>query len=448
MKQILTMGTLAFAWACCPAEGHAAEASNEVEQLRQQLQAVIERLDKLERENASLRAERDSDKARTADLSAYLKAEARGLRKDSAQQAAEVGKLKGADWASRVAVKGDLRYRREEIQDDTVSSSGVATANRSRDRIRARLGVEAKATEDIAVGLGITTAENNDPRSGNQSLTGVEAKKSFDLDYAYFDWKFALWGDLIGGKMKQPFFKPGQSLFWDGDITPEGLALNLNEGMWFGTLFGYWINEYSGSATGRTSDTMLYGGQVGTRLAVGEATLVLTGQYSDLAAGQGRSPFYNGSANGNSTLTVNNSPVLVNDYRVMGISAELNRLVGIRPLQFWVDFARNQAANDLNTAWAAGVLFGKASDYHTWELGLAYESHEKDALFGQLVDSDFGAGNTDAAGWVLRAGYAPVKNWLLSATYMLNQRNVDVANSAGDTGVDYDRLQLDFSMKF
>ena len=35
--------------------------------------------------------------------------------------------------------------------------------------------------------------------------------------------------------MKQPFFKPGQSLFWDNDINPEGLALSFNRGIWFGT---------------------------------------------------------------------------------------------------------------------------------------------------------------------------------------------------------------------
>jgi hypothetical protein len=30
----------------------------------------------------------------------------------------------------------------------------------------------------------------------------------------------------------------------------------------------------------------------------------------------------------------------------------------------------------------------------------------------------------------------------------LNKRNVDVANSAGQTDVDYDRLQVDFNVKF
>ena len=77
-----------------------------------------------------------------------------------------------------------------------------------------------------------------------------------------------------------------------------------------------------------------------------------------------------------------------------------------------------------------------------------YQVLEKDALFAQLIDSDFAGGVSDSEGWVLRAGYTPVRNWTLNATYFLNQRNVDVANSAGLTEVDYDRLQLDFNVKF
>ena len=73
---------------------------------------------------------------------------------------------------------------------------------------------------------------------------------------------------------------------------------------------------------------------------------------------------------------------------------------------------------------------------------------EKDALFAQLIDSDFAGGVSDTEGWVLRFGYAPVRNWALNATYFLNKRNVDVPNGAGQTEVDYDRLQLDFNVKF
>jgi hypothetical protein len=136
------------------------------------------------------------------------------------------------------------------------------------------------------------------------------------------------------------------------------------------------------------------------------------------------------------------------DYEVAELFAEFNTVFGALPFQVWADAAENQAVDDFNMAWAVGMKLGAASNYRTWELGAAYHSHEKDALFAQLVDSDFGGGLTDTEGFVIRAGYAPLRNWVLNATYFINTLNVDVANSAGRRDVDYDRLQLDFNLKF
>jgi hypothetical protein len=436
----LTAGPAAFA-----------ASDNELAQIREQLQALMERVDKLEGENNALKSENQDLKAQDD----YLKAETRGLRKESATHAAEVAKVKGADWAGRVALKGDLRYRHEQISDETLNGSGVqSTADRYRDRIRARFNAEIKATDALMVGIGFATTEGNDPRSSNQTLGGVFSRKSLDLDFAYFDWKFATWGNLIGGKMKQPFFKPGQSLFWDSDVNPEGLAVSFTRGVYFGTVYNYWVNEVSGPESGPTADTMLHGAQFGAKLPLGASTLTLAAHYYDLSAGEGRAPFYNNSSNGNSTINVTSgtppvtTAVLANDFGVINLSAEFNTLIGVLPLQLWADAAQNQDADDLDTAWAAGVLFGKAASYRTWEVGAAYQVVEKDALFAQFIDSDFGGGNSDNEGFVLRAAYAPVRNWLLNATYFMNDRNADVANSVGQTGVDYDRLQLDFNVKF
>ena len=86
--------------------------------------------------------------------------------------------------------------------------------------------------------------------------------------------------------------------------------------------------------------------------------------------------------------------------------------------------------------------------YRTWELGAGYQKIEKDALFAQLIDSDFAGGFSDNEGWVLRGAYAPVRNWTINPTYFLNKRNAEVANSSGQVDVDYDRLQVDFNVKF
>jgi hypothetical protein len=430
-------------------QASAQEQDSEIAEIREQLQSLIQRVDKLEAENQALQAENENLKAQDD----YLKAETRGLRKESAVHASEVSKIKGADWAGRVALKGDLRYRHEQISDDTLNSSGdLATADRYRDRIRARINAEIKATDSIDLGIGFATSDGGDPRGSNATLDGTFSRKDIYLDTAYFDWQFASWANLIGGKMKQPFFKPGQSLFWDSDVNPEGLAVGFGSGIYFGTAYNYWLDEVSGPQSAVTSDTMMHGLQVGAKLPVGESTLTLAAHYYDLSAAQGRAPFYNNSPNGNTTISIPSGTgtiaVLANDYQVINIGAEFNSTFKTLPFQIWADVAQNQDADDFDTAWSAGVLFGKASNYRTWELGAAYQVIEKDALFAQLIDSDFGGGNSDADGFVLRAAYAPIRNWVLNATYFMTERNADVANSVGQVGVDYDRLQVDFSVKF
>jgi hypothetical protein len=145
---------------------------------------------------------------------------------------------------------------------------------------------------------------------------------------------------------------------------------------------------------------------------------------------------------------------------VFDVMAQLDTTLGSLPFQLWVEAAQNQdpsgfvnpptntIANDQDTAYSAGFLLGRASNPKTWELGAMYQKIEKDALFAQLIDSDFAGGFADNDGFVVRAGFAPVRNWVLNATYFINQRNVERANGAGQTEVDYKRLQLDFNVKF
>ena len=231
---------------------------------------------------------------------------------------------------------------------------------------------------------------------------------------------------------------------------PEGLALQFNRGMWFGSVYGTWLDEVSGAASTVTADTLLNGVQVGARVPVGSSTLMLVAHYYDLVGGQGRRGIFwnctttsNACSNGNSTTGAAGAGVLKYDFNVLQLATQWNTTIAGLPFQAWGQYSKNLDPDDLNTAWAAGVLYGTAANYRTWEVGAMYQVVEADALFGQLVDSDFGAGNTDNRGFLLRAGYAPVRNWVFNATYFINDRNVDVGTKSS-----YDRLQLDMNLRF
>jgi hypothetical protein len=345
-------------------------------------------------------------------------------------------------------IRNQLRGLMQRV-DETTNAMGIqTTADRYRDRIRGRFNMEAKATDTVLVGLGFATTEGGDPRSSNQTLGGTFSRKSLDLDLAYFDWKFASFGNLIGGKMKQPFYKPAGSLYWDNDINPEGLAATFNRGQFFGSAFGFQFNEISGAENTRTADTQIFGGQFGARLPLGSSTLTLAAMYYDLAAGQGRAPFFNANANGNTTVGAGAAAVLLNDYEVISVGGDFSYTMFGQPMSVWFDLAQNQDPDDLDEAFSGGVTLGRASNPGSWELGFGFYSIEKDAIFGQLFDSDFGSGVTDTEGMVIRAGFAPVRNWSLNVAYFMNERNIDVVNAVGQRDVDYDRLQVDMNLKF
>ena len=119
MKNLMIAAAVAAALSQLPAAALAA-SPNDLQQIREQLQGLMQRVDKLEQENQALKTEnRTESRARTEGAGRLSKAEARGLRKDAATTSAAVGKVKGADWAGKVAVTGDVRYRYEAISDDT-----------------------------------------------------------------------------------------------------------------------------------------------------------------------------------------------------------------------------------------------------------------------------------------------------------------------------------------
>ena len=137
--------------------------------------------------------------------------------------------------------------------------------------------------------------------------------------------------------------------------------------------------------------------------------------------------------------------VLANDFNMIEALAQAEFDIRNQPLQIWAQYIKNDQADDLDTGWLAGFNWGKAANPMSWEFGYAYGAIEKDAQFGQFVDSDFGGGVTDVDGSIFKIGFAPAKNWVLNGTYYMNNRFID---APGAIERSYDRYQLDLNWKF
>ncbi|HXC60648.1 MAG TPA: putative porin [Steroidobacteraceae bacterium] len=414
--QALSISALVAATIAAPAQ------ADEVSELKAAVQALQKRIETLETQAKAV----DETNDKQTDQIAMVRANV-------------------PSWVPNFTWKGDLRYRNENIDQQYA-------VERNRDRIRVRAGFVAKVNDTIKTELQLASAEGGDPRSSNQTLTGENTRKPVYIDLAYAEWQPLPDWKFTGGKMKYPWVRPGQSVLFDGDVNPEGLAVNFAHGDFFASTF-YNILEERAAA----GESTMFGGQLGWKPALGPGRLTLAASFFDLNSVQHRNPFFNAASNGNTTTTVGcfagQSPCLSNDYNLIEGSAEYSIPVAGRPLALYVDYIKNDAAiNSLDTAYSAGIMYGRASDPRTWELGFYYQNVEKDSLYAQYTDSDYGAGNTDAKGGVLKFGYAFAKNFTLNGTYFMNKTNMDVAAAVAGVGSvfdrDYKRLQVDLNFKY
>jgi hypothetical protein len=396
---------------CSPLAAVAQNATNpEIAALRAEIAALTSRLDRLEQRQGSDGA-----------------AEAPAIA-NAAPAAAVAQNAPPADSAV-LKFSGDLRYRHEAVNDD-------AFTERERQRIRARFGVTADVTEDLRVGLTLATGDD-DPVSGNQTLDGGFDRKAFGVDRAFFAWEATDDLSITGGKMANPFFRPGNHhLIYDGDLNPEGLALRYNRTNWFASFAGLWVEE-----RGAADDSILLGGQVGYRAMLNGGRRLTAGiSYYDYLETQGQTPFWDGEAVGNRLDAAGN---YLNDFNEAELFAELSFRVGDRPLSLFADYVRNVEADDEDAGYALGAGYGEVTKPGTWRVGYVYQRLEADAVIGTFTDSDWAGGGTDGRGHVVDFAYGFRTRWTLGFKYFINERGMAAGNER-----DYNRLQADLSFTY
>lgn len=332
-------------------------------------------------------------------------------------------------WTDSISIKGDVRLRYDTTRED-------GDPNRDRARFRARLGLTADVNENVKAIVQLASGGDN-PVSTNQSFDGGFDRKDIGLDLAYLDWTPNDNIHVYGGKMKNPLHRAGgHALVWDSDLNPEGVAIKYETGGFFGTAGLLFVEERS-----TTDDSLLTVLQGGYSLEVADGTQLTAGigyfSYSDTV---GNSPFYDGSARGNS-VDLNGDLIL--DYKQVEVFAELDMKLGDLPFKLFADFVQNSDADTADSGFAFGAAVGKIGDPGTWQASWAYQDLEADAIISTFSDSDFGGGGTDNEGHVIRGKYALVDNWALAGSLFLNE----VDSFAGNPH-DYDRLQLDLEFKF
>ncbi|MFC1636463.1 putative porin [Planctomycetota bacterium] len=352
-------------------------------------------------------------------------------------------------WLEKIKISGDLRYRHEHTDQEAESAGRTRWLNGSdRDRIRARLMLEAMINEDWDVGFRIASGSSRSPNSTNQDLEDAFSSKELWLDLAYFNWHPAAEKRLsvFGGKMKNPFYKTGKNeLIWDNDLNPEGIAVQytmslsdvdqvcLNGG-------GFWVDESTLDV-----DTSLWGAQAYWKHTIGNPDYVLAGMsYYDYGNLKGRtalsrtwspaSLFFGNTSTGN---------VYRDDYDIFEAFGEYGFKCGGLPTAIFGSWVQNIAAStNEDTGWLIGTKLNKAKEPGSWEFSYDYRELDADAVVGGFIESDFLGSATDSRGHKFGFKYQLVNNLRTCLTYY----HLEDTSSSRD--LDYRRLMADLVFKF
>jgi hypothetical protein len=411
------------------ASASAAISDAEFAELKAQFATMAKRLSALEAENNQLR---EQGSASVSQLEG-----AREELVSAREDIALVNKHAAQNsWAERIKVKGDFRYRYEEIDVD-------GSDKRDRNRIRARSELVAKLPDNVTVGLGIASG-GDDPVSSNQTLGAGNSSKELRLDLAYAKWRPMEEIYIEAGKFKNPLFKPQKSgLLWDGDWRPEGFNAGWDSDHLFLTALVNWLESDSKN----DRDEVIWAVQGGIKFDIAGADLTTAVGYYDIPV-KGDTSFFDDDFYGNSFVVSNGENVYEYDYQLLEVSAELAMALFDIPLTFYGDFVQNQDPDDYDTGWIAGATLGKAKGADTWQVGYQYEDLEADATLGLVSDSDFAGGGTDGNGSRLTGAYGINKQWNVGFTWFIDNKAGEKAFKGEGGAVEYNRVMLDTVFKY
>jgi len=405
-----------------------------------------------------------------------------------------------SSWAQRITLSGDVRLRYQ--ADRFVESNDIlfrpddfetvinTTEDRDRFRYRARLGLKAKLLDyreanvgKVEAGFRMTTGNEDDPVSTNDTMGDYFTRDSFVLDRAYLKYKFSpinpVWDrmpqfSLVGGRFANPWFS--SDLVWDSDLNFEGVAAKYETDTEQMQPFNIFLTagifplqeeEFS------SRDKWLWGGQVGFEYRPRYDMMVtLAAAYYDYQNIEGvrntdttglydfTAPMY--QQKGNTLMDIDPSDsilaALATGYDILDVY--LNANIGIFfPIQIILEaqyvknfgFDRERVATvnedsdpvEDTEAYMVGATIGypKIVNFAEWNVGLKYKYLGADAVLDAFTDSDFHLGGTNAKGWILKGEYGLYRNVWLTARWLSS-------DEIKSYRIGVDTMQLDINARF
>jgi hypothetical protein len=415
-----------------------------------------------------------------------------------AERWADPGRLPA--WADRLVLEGDVRLRlqRDFLDRDNAPAAffqalgqniNNTTEDRTRLRLRARLGLRASIAEGVQAGLAFATGtvgSTGSPNSTNNTLGDYFNRQSAGIDLAYVRWQPHEVLTLQGGRIENPFF--GTDLLWAPDLRFDGVAASLRPFLRedvkpFLSLGAFPLREFEPIPESNPSrrNKWLYATQVGVDFGAPDATLLRLGaayySYRNVAgipnvgaAGtpgatlqDWTAPQFRQKGNTLFPISVAGTPLanvlygLASQFRIVNLTGELGlRYDEFKRFSVTADWAKNAGFDRAEIlSRAGGTLEPRTFAFHArasfghrlierwgdWSVFGGYKRIERDAVLDAFNDGDFNLGGTNAKGWYLGGTYGVGRNAWFAFKYT-------TANQVDGPPLAIDVLQLDFNARF
>ncbi len=326
--------------------------------------------------------------------------------------------------------------------------------DRNRLTLRARFGVNAKISGDVATGIRFATGNTaSSPTSESQTLGTNFNRFTVGVDRAYLRWEPGVDLKFEGGRIANPFF--GSDLLWPDDLGLDGVAVtaerNLASGVFaFATIGAFALEEFANTS----KDKWLLGAQIGGDIAVGNDTKLRFGaaiyDFTNVGGIRETNPAPTGPRagttgyqssqystslrqRGNTLINLNDptntgAPVwgLASKFRPINLTAQA-LFSNFKPIQVGLlaDYVKNGAFDladirqragtdavntlaDKTTGYQLRLTVGapRLTDKGDWMAFAAFRRFERDAWIDGLTDTSWNLGGTNYKGYGIGGAYA------------------------------------------
>ena len=374
---------------------------------------------------------------------------------------------------------------------------GNTTEDRERFRVRARIGLLAKITDEWSAGVRLVTGNTTDRVSTNQTLGQDWNKYTVVMDRAFIKYDPTDWFSVTAGRIPNPWWFP-TDLIWDDDLSFEGVAATFKPSFANNTIkpflsVGAFPIKEENPPTNRSRS--MYGIQGGTqwdyspktRFKVGLAWFNfknLEGQVESdnsvflgtpFAANYGQYEYGSSLRQKGNSLFVTNALADTASTTYWGLSSRfrpvnLNAMVDLAHLDpvhvmLTGDWVRNTAfdrgeilartqgrvnvTDGSNTGYQYRLAVGmpRVEKARDWQVYMGYRYLGSDAVLDAFTDSDFGGGGTNLKGYFLGLQYGFDRNVIFGLRWY-SADSIDSFSLNPAQRFAQDILQADVNVRF